>query len=76
MTKPKDADECSRACGCSTLPYRYRWVYSEGYGKWHSTDLPSDWDEDRVREHMEYVEQSDGPRHGCRWSNFQFEKAT
>lgn len=54
--------------------YRYRWVYSEGYGDWYTVNLPAEWDEDRVREHMEYIAQSEGPQHACRWSGFQFEE--
>ena len=58
------------------MTYKYRWIYSEGYGNWYYINLPSDWTEDIVQEEMEYIENSLGPRYGCRWSNFQFERLT
>lgn len=56
-----------------TVWYRYRWVFSEGHGDWQYVKLPIDLTTVQVRERMEYVEQQ-GFRHGCRWSNFEYEQ--
>lgn len=55
---------------------RYRWIYSEGEGEWHNADYLDDtsYDDERLSEIMDNIEITEGPRHGCRWSSFEWEK--
>ena len=53
--------------------YRYRWLYSEGYGEWQRINLPISFTEDQIQQEMKYIEESEGSNHGCRWSGFEYE---
>jgi hypothetical protein len=57
----------------ATITYRYRWCYSEGFGRWFTICLPSGLSVDQLNERFDYIETSEGPSHGCRWSGFQYE---
>ena len=39
MTKPKDADECSRACGCSTAEFRECYISTFMGGEFRLKDV-------------------------------------
>lgn len=59
--------------GIKQLKIRYRWIYSEGFGEWFFANYNISISEELLQEEMNYIEMSEGPRHGHRWSGFEYE---
>ena len=56
-----------------TPNYRYRFIFSEGYGKWEEIYVDPR-SENNIKDFFDEIENWEGPRVACRWSGFEWEK--